>query len=168
MNPIQDIKTPKPLTRKILSETIKAKYVSMEVFDTFHDYYIKYKHYVNDILSVILLIYDINSQNKVNNQKHKMKLLEIKLENFKNENITLKAANCNLNLLNFSQKTKKKILRKLKITIPNESKILKKDPVFPHSTPINPFTVLDRQLGNCTHTHQNCTRKNLMCRCCQI
>ena len=113
MNPIQDIKTPKPLTRKILSETIKAKYVSMEVFDTFHDDYIKYKHYVNDILSVILLIYDINSQNKVNNQKHKMKLLEIKLENFKNENITLKAGSkLQLKLIKLFSKNEEKNIKK--------------------------------------------------------
>ena len=113
MNPIQDIKTPKPLTRKILSETIKAKYVSMEVFDTFHDDYIKYKHYVNDILSVILLIYDINSQNKVNNQKHKMKLLEIELENFKNENITLKAGSkLQLKLIKLFSKNEEKNIKK--------------------------------------------------------
>ena len=113
MNPIQDIKTPKPLTRKILSETVKAKYVSMEVFDTFHDDYIKYKHYVNDILSVILLIYDINSQNKVNNQKHKMKLLEIELENFKNENITLKAGSkLQLKLIKLFSKNEEKNIKK--------------------------------------------------------
>ena len=113
MNPIQDIKTPKPLTRKILRETIKAKYVSMEVFDTFHDDYIKYEHYVNDILSVILLIYDINSQNKVNNQKHKMKLLEIELENFKNENITLKAGSkLQLKLVKLFSKNEEKNIKK--------------------------------------------------------
>lgn len=113
MNPIQDIKTPKPLTRKILSETIKAKYVSMEVFDTFHDDYIKYKHYVNDILSVILHIYDINSQNKVNNEKHKIKLLEIELEHFKNENIKLKAGSkLQLKLIKFFSKNEEKNIKK--------------------------------------------------------
>ena len=46
--------------------------------------YIDYKHYVNDILSVISHNDDINSQNKINNQEHKIKLLEKELENVKN------------------------------------------------------------------------------------
>ena len=43
MTPIQEIKTPKALTKKISSETIKAN-----MFDTFYDDCIEYKHYVND------------------------------------------------------------------------------------------------------------------------
>ena len=46
--------------------------------------YIDYKHYVNDILSVISHNDFINSQNKINNQEHKIKLLEKELENVKN------------------------------------------------------------------------------------
>ena len=38
---IEDIETPEPLSKKISSETIKVKYVSMEMFDTFYNYYIK-------------------------------------------------------------------------------------------------------------------------------
>lgn len=51
--PVQDIETLKPLTKKIPRETIKAKYISMEVFHTFYDNYVNYKDYVKDILSTI-------------------------------------------------------------------------------------------------------------------
>ena len=40
----QDIETSKPLTKKIPCEAIKAKYLSMEMSDTFYDNYIEYKH----------------------------------------------------------------------------------------------------------------------------
>ena len=48
VTPIQDIKTPKALTKKISSETIKAN-----MFDTFYDDCIEYKHYVNDEILMI-------------------------------------------------------------------------------------------------------------------
>lgn len=79
MTLIQDIETPKPLTKNILGETITAKYGSIDMFYTFQDDYIKWKHYVNDILSAICHNDDINSQNKIDNLEQKIKLLEIQL-----------------------------------------------------------------------------------------
>ena len=53
MNHIQDIGTPKPLTKKNSSETVKAKYVRMERLNALSDHYVEYKHYVDNILTVI-------------------------------------------------------------------------------------------------------------------
>ena len=79
MTLIQDIETPKPFTKNIPGETITAKYGSIDMFYTFQDDYIEWKHYVNDILSAICHNDDINSQNKINNLERKIKLLEIQL-----------------------------------------------------------------------------------------
>ena len=139
MTLIQDIETPKPFTKNIPGETITAKYGSIDMFYTFQDDYIEWKHYVNDILSAICHNYDImfsRTKNKIarNTIKKTKKIKEDKSQ---------------LKVIEILLKTKTKILRRLKITIPNGRKILKTDPAFPHSTPIiNPFTVLDHQPGN--------------------
>ena len=85
MTLIQDIETPKPFTKNIPGETITAKYGSIDMFYTFQDDYIEWKHYVNDILSAICHNDDINSQNKINNLERKIKLLEIQLRKQKNK-----------------------------------------------------------------------------------
>ena len=67
MTPVQAIKCPKPLTKKIPRETIRAKYVSMEMFATIYDDYIKHKHCVKDILSIIHQNDDIIKETYTNN-----------------------------------------------------------------------------------------------------
>ena len=77
------IDTPKP------GFVVKSKYVTLEMFNTFYDDYIEYKHYINDILTSIRPNDEMNSQNKIDTQEHKIKMLQSELENLKKENKSL-------------------------------------------------------------------------------
>ena len=124
-----DIETPKPLTKKIPSEAVKG-------------------YLLQNLLSPLLnTLSHINSQNKINNQEHKTKLLEIELENSKNESAKLKEDN-------ISQLTIAELLSKngeisIKKTLNSNMRMeAKKRSCLPTFNSYNPFTVLDHQPGN--------------------
>ena len=113
MIPVQDIQIPKHSPKKHPSETIKSKDVSMK---TFYNNYIKHKHSANDI-SAISHNHDVNSQNKINYQEHKMRFLETELKNLKKNTKLKKDNNRNLKLSNFFQRTNVRIIIAVKIII---------------------------------------------------
>ena len=119
------------------------------MFDTFYNIYIKYKHYVNDILSAISHNDEINSQNKINNQEHKIRLLELELENLKNENTKLKEDNkSQLKIVELLSRNEGKNIKNTQNNNTEWMKSSKKGSRFPTFNSYNLFTVLDHQPGN--------------------
>ena len=73
------------------SEKNQPKYVTMELFDTFYDDYIEYKHCINDIFKSFSVSEDVlNEQQKISkcetSCKEKIKSLENKINILQTEN----------------------------------------------------------------------------------
>ena len=73
------------------SEKNQPKYVTMELFDTFYDDYIEYKHCINDIFKSFSVSEDVlNEQLKISkcetSYKEKIKSLENKINILQTEN----------------------------------------------------------------------------------
>ena len=67
-------------------------FVKNEVFNTFYEDYVEFKHYINDIMKPITpnseLLTSLSDEN--NFEKMKIKSLEEEIKNLKNENTTLR------------------------------------------------------------------------------
>ena len=65
---------------------------SLELFNTFYDDYIEYKHYVNDVIQNISFNKDLGKsfENETKSQQSKIKLLQQEIQTLKNENKDLK------------------------------------------------------------------------------
>ena len=73
------------------SEKNQPKYVTMELFDTFYDDYVEYKHCINDIFKSFSVSEDVlNEQQKISkcetSCKEKIKSLENKINILQTEN----------------------------------------------------------------------------------
>ena len=67
-------------------------FVSLELFNTFYDDYIEYKHYVNDVIQNISFNKELGKsfENETKSQQSKIKLLQQEIQTLKNENKDLK------------------------------------------------------------------------------
>ena len=70
-------------------------FVSLELFNTFYDDYIEYKHYVNDVIQNISFNKELGKsfENETKSQQSKLKLLQKEIQILKNENKDLKEEN---------------------------------------------------------------------------
>ena len=75
--------------------TSNHNYVSLELFNTFCDDYIEYKHYVNDVIQNISSYKELGKsfENETKSQQSKIKLLQQEILTFSNENKDLKEKN---------------------------------------------------------------------------
>ena len=71
-----------------LNPTSNHNFVSLELFNTFYDDYIEYKHYVNDVIQNISSNKElvISFENETKSQQSKTKLLQQEIQTLKNEN----------------------------------------------------------------------------------
>ena len=63
-------------------------FVKNEVFNTFYEDYVKFKHQVNDIVKLVTPVRSLSDEN--NFKKTKIKSLEEEIKKLKNENTTLR------------------------------------------------------------------------------
>ena len=72
--------------------TSNHNFVSLELFNTFYDDYIEYKHYVNDVIQNISFNKELGEsfENETKSQQSKIKPLQQEIQTLKNENKGLK------------------------------------------------------------------------------
>ena len=75
--------------------TSNHNFVSLDLFNTFYDDYIEYKHYVNDVIQNISSNNELGKSFEIEtkSQQSKMKLLQQEIQTLKNENKDLKEEN---------------------------------------------------------------------------
>ena len=75
--------------------TSNHNFVSLELFNTFYDDYIEYKHYVNDVMQNISSNKELGKsfENDTKTQQSKIKLLQQEIQTLKNEKKDLKEEN---------------------------------------------------------------------------
>ena len=75
--------------------TSNHDYVSLELFNTFYDDYIEYKHYVNDVIQNISYNKELGKsfENETKSQQSKIKLSQQEIQTLKNESKGLKEEN---------------------------------------------------------------------------
>ena len=72
--------------------TSSHNFVSLELFKTFYDDYIEYKHYVNDVIQNISSNKELGKSflDEIKSEQSKTKLLQQEIQTLKNENEVLK------------------------------------------------------------------------------